>query len=99
MMGALTDLSAYKAVTGISDPTWLALIDDVNGDGTFTYTDLQALLNLLKSGGGSANSIPEPSAFFLAALGLTTITHIARPFSGNDHSTIPGALRRACHHA
>ncbi len=30
--------------------------------------DLQALLNLLKSGGGSNNPVPEPSTLVLAVL-------------------------------
>jgi hypothetical protein len=46
----------------------LALIGDVNGDGVFNNADLQALLNLLKSGGGST-SVPEPASFMLLAFG------------------------------
>jgi hypothetical protein len=71
MMQALTNLSAYKATyaTGINN-TQLALIEDVNGDGSFTNADLQGLLNLLKSGGGSVSAVPEPASIVLLAVTL-----------------------------
>jgi MYXO-CTERM domain-containing protein len=46
----------------------LALIGDVNGDGVFNNADIQALINLLQSGGGST-SVPEPASFMLLAFG------------------------------
>jgi hypothetical protein len=49
----------------------------VNGDHLFTNADLQALLNLLKSGGGST-SVPEPSALVLTALGITSVLVIGK---------------------
>jgi hypothetical protein len=74
MEQALTNLSAYKATyaPGITDPQ-LALIEDVNGDGSFNNADLQYLLNTLKSGGGSADSVPEPASWVLAFLALAMV--------------------------
>jgi hypothetical protein len=67
---ALTNLNAYKAAhPGITDSE-LATIEDVNGDGVFNNADLQSLLDLLKSGGGSNGAVPEPSSIVLAALGV-----------------------------
>ena len=69
MEQALTNLNAYKAAyaAGLTDPQ-LALIEDVNGDGSFNNADLQYLLTTLKSGGGSTNPVPEPSTFVLVVL-------------------------------
>jgi PEP-CTERM motif len=44
-------------------------IGDVNGDIQFTNADLQALLNALKAGGGSADAVPEPASIVLLSLG------------------------------
>jgi hypothetical protein len=46
----------------------LETVGDVDVDGKFTNADLQALLNLLKAGGGSTNPVPEPSTLVLAVL-------------------------------
>jgi hypothetical protein len=74
MEQALTNLSIYKSTyaPGITDPQ-LALIEDVNNSGSFTIADLQYLLTTLKTGGGSADSVPEPSTFVLAALAFATM--------------------------
>jgi hypothetical protein len=45
--------------------------------------DLQALINLLQSGGGSTNPVPEPSTFVLAVLAALMV----------------GLFRRVEHHA
>ena len=53
----------------------LPTVADVNGNGAVTNADLQALINLLKSGGGSeagqsaTSQAPEPSTIALLALG------------------------------
>jgi fibronectin-binding autotransporter adhesin len=69
MMEALTNLNGYKATYDPSlTGSQLTLIGDINGDGNFTNADLQALLDLLKSGGGSSNQVPEPTSATLAAI-------------------------------
>jgi hypothetical protein len=54
-MQALTNPNAYMNTYGVSSSN-LPGIGDVNGDGNFNNADLQKLLNLLKSGGGSASA-------------------------------------------
>ena len=54
-MQALTNAAAYEAQYHASASD-LQSIGDVNGDHVFNNADLQALLNLLKSGGGSESA-------------------------------------------
>jgi glucose/arabinose dehydrogenase len=65
---ALTNLSAYKSQYGVTDAELLQ-INQLPGESTNTLnnSDLQALLDYLKAGGGST-SVPEPSTFVLAVL-------------------------------
>jgi hypothetical protein len=76
MMQALTNLSGYKTKY---DPNLtngqLLVFGDINHDGTFNNADLQALLNLLKSGHGSTNPVPEPSTIVLAVLAFVLALH------------------------
>jgi hypothetical protein len=44
-------------------------VEVLDGDGKVTNADLQGLLNLLKSGGGS-NAVPEPESAWLCLIGL-----------------------------
>jgi beta-glucanase (GH16 family) len=79
MQSALANESAFAtshdlSVSDVSD------IGDMNGDGQFTNADLQKLENTLKSGGGSTNSVPEPSAFVLLALGALTVWRRKKPW-------------------
>lgn len=71
MLVALKDLNAYKAAhNNLTDPQLLG-IADVNGDGSVTNADTQALLDKLKSGGGSGPSaVPEPASVVVAFIGL-----------------------------
>ena len=70
MMAALADLPDYKTANGLTDPEQFLLVADLNGDNRLTNADLQSLLNLIKSGNGQADSVPEPSCVVLAALGF-----------------------------
>ena len=63
------DLNSYKSANSLSDTNLLA-IGDINGDGNLNNADLQALLTLLKSGGGSVAAVPEPASIVLLALAL-----------------------------
>ncbi len=54
-MQALTNPTSYEAQYHVTAATLQAL-GDVNGDGLLTNADLQRLLSVLKSGGGSTDS-------------------------------------------
>jgi hypothetical protein len=88
LMAALSDLNAYKSMYNISmsDLQTLCNIDGSVGDGAvidgvatgITNADVQTLIGLLKSGGGSA--VPEPATASLCLIGLILGggLHIAR---------------------
>jgi phosphatidylinositol-3-phosphatase len=69
-MAALTDVPDYQAANGLTDPNLFRTIADVNKDGSFNVADLQDLLILLQSGGGSADAVPEPATAVLALLAM-----------------------------
>ena len=69
MEQSLTDLHGYQSAKALTDPQLLA-IGDLNSDGKVTNADLQVLLNLLKSGGGSLAAVPEPASIQLIVLAL-----------------------------
>ncbi len=77
MEQALTDLPDYESANALTNAQ-LALVGDINGDGIVNGADLQALLNQLKSGGGSNTSVPEPSAALLAIISLACCTIFVR---------------------
>jgi len=66
MLKAFADVATFKTSNDLTDLAFTKLAD-INGDGVVNNADMQALLNLLKSGGGST-SVPEPSTFVLAVL-------------------------------
>ncbi|HZZ29337.1 MAG TPA: dockerin type I domain-containing protein [Pirellulales bacterium] len=68
MEQALTNEATFAAGESLTTAQ-LNLIGDMNGDGKFNNTDLQSLINALKSGKGSTEDVPEPSTFVLLALG------------------------------
>lgn len=67
MESALTDPTDFSAAEGITTAQ-LSLIGDMDGNGSFNNADLQQLLTVLKTGGGS-ESVPEPSTFLLLTFG------------------------------
>ena len=69
-MAALTDTANYQTGHGLTDPTWFKKVADVNNDGSFNNADLQYLLNTIKSGGGSADPVPEPASGWLVTLAV-----------------------------
>ena len=69
MLAALVDLSTFKSRNGLSDADLLS-IGDINGSGTVTNADINALIGLLRIGGGSLAAVPEPSSAVLLALAL-----------------------------
>lgn len=68
IMQALANETGYATANGVSQLE-LETVGDVNFDGKFTNADLQKLLNNLKTGGGSAEPVPEPSTLALLTLG------------------------------
>jgi beta-glucanase (GH16 family) len=72
METALTDPSTFAAAHGVTTAQ-LALMGDLNADSKFNNADVQMLLSVLKSGGGSTDVVPEPSTFVLLALGALMV--------------------------
>jgi uncharacterized repeat protein (TIGR03803 family) len=73
MEQALTNVSGYGQTHGGLMDSQVKSLGDINGDGKFTPADVQALIEKLKSGGGSADPVPEPPALELAALGTALL--------------------------
>ncbi|HEY2826341.1 MAG TPA: dockerin type I domain-containing protein, partial [Pirellulales bacterium] len=67
-MTALSDTQNYQTSHGLTDPNLFLAYSDVNKDGVFNNSDLQSLLTILISGGGSADPVPEPTSFTMALL-------------------------------
>src|SRR5262249_21592914 len=78
-MNALTNTAAYLAnPTGLPSGDAMTAQDlltvgDINGDHVFNNADIQTLLDDLKAGLGSDNSVPEPASLLLTALALPAL--------------------------
>jgi hypothetical protein len=68
---ALADPSGYYAALGLlPNSAQLKQVENLNSDDKLENADLQALLNLLRSGiGASTTPVPEPTSFLLLATG------------------------------
>lgn len=81
MMQALADPGAYLAAHNSLTAAQVLMIEDVNGDSHFTSADLQYLLNTLKTGGGSAEPVPEPNSMQLALCALIAAMAASKLFA------------------
>jgi hypothetical protein len=77
MEQALSNLPAYESAQGLNDSQLLG-IADINGDGIVNNADIQSLVNLLKSGGGSAAAVPEPPSLVLMLLAIPAFLCLKR---------------------
>jgi len=68
MLSAMANPSAYEATYGLT-PAQFDAIANVNGSGVINNAQVQALLTLLQSGGGSASAVPEPASGVLLVVG------------------------------
>jgi hypothetical protein len=69
-------------MNGLSDSNVLT-IGDINHSGAVTNADVQALLNVLKSGGGSVDPVPEPASIVLMAIALPALAFAVVRRSGS----------------
>lgn len=74
MLSALGDLNTFKSNPYLGDASSSLLsMADMNGDGALTNADVQSFLTLLKTGGDSLTTVPEPSSLALAFCGAAAI--------------------------
>ena len=83
MLTALTDLKAYQTAKGLTAANLLT-VADVNKSGAVTNADAQALLTLLKNGGGSLNAVPEPATALLGCAGIVLVCLSRRSLAGRS---------------
>jgi hypothetical protein len=72
MMAAMANLPSYEIAKGLTNAQ-LLLIGDLNGDGLISGGDLQKLLNKVRTGGGSEETVPEPASWVLMIVAVMTL--------------------------
>src|SRR4029078_3726634 len=70
---ALSDLSPYPAAHPPLTYGDAVSVLDLNSDGLASNSDLQALLDKLKSGGGTVSPVPELSSAVMLLIGLMVL--------------------------
>ena len=65
-------MANYESTYHLS-PTAAATVLDVNQDSQMNNSDLQWLLDYLKTGHGSLTAVPEPATFSLGLLGALAV--------------------------
>jgi hypothetical protein len=88
MLSALSNLGAYEAARGFTDPD-MEYLGDFNGDGVITNADLQAMIEALQSGEGSSEPVPEPSAGLLLACAALAVLPRSHGRRGKQQSIRP----------
>ena len=69
MLTVLADVKSFTTTNNLSGADLIS-IGDIDGSGSVTNADIQALLTLLISGGSSAVAVPEPTTLVLLAFAL-----------------------------
>jgi hypothetical protein len=67
MEQAMANPAQYESTYNVT-PTQFVTIADLSGNGIVNNGDIQGLLKLLKTGGGSVSAVPEPSTALLLLL-------------------------------
>jgi rhamnogalacturonan endolyase len=88
MLGALANISGYQNGRNLSNQDLLA-IADIDGDNHVTNADLQALLNLLISGGGSGSASGSASGSGSLEADTVIVGGGASSDNSTGDSTIP----------
>ena len=85
MLAALADLNAYKSTNSLNSAQLLS-IGDIDLSGTFTNADVQALIGLLRNGGGLMAAVPEPESRTLLACALLGLAIVVARRQGISRS-------------